>query len=77
MGIFFLILFLFIFLIICSRLNIWSNSGSTNMINKLKSNKSNKKEPSLIKVIFLSLLLSIVILDALLDLANLGIKIID
>ncbi len=62
MGIFFLILFLFIFLIICSRLNIWSNSGSTNMINKLKSNKSNKKEQSLIKVIFLSLLLAIVIL---------------
>ena len=62
MGLIFLILFSLIFLIIYTRLGSGNNVDSTNMITKLKSNKSNKKKYSLIRIIFFSLLLAIVIL---------------
>jgi len=62
MGLIFLILFSLVFLIIYTRLGSGNNIDSTNMITKLKSNKSNKKKYSLIIIIFLSLLLAIVIL---------------
>lgn len=62
MGLIFLILFSLIFLIIYTRLGSGNNVDSTNMITKLKSNKSNKKKYSLIRIIFFSVLLAIVIL---------------
>ena len=62
MGLIFLILFSLVFLIIYTRLGSGNNIDSTNMITKLKSNKSNKKKHSLTRIIFFSLLLAIVIL---------------